>query len=69
VFDGSGAERRKESSAPESRDATFTYYKGNITAARYYLNNILPGASNAAALIKSEENTVLTCPEESLVIS
>lgn len=50
-------------------DADFTYYKGKIAIARYYLNNILSGASTTAALIKSEEDTVLTCPEESLVVS
>ena len=50
-------------------DADFTYYKGKIAAARYYLNNLLPGASTTAALIKSEEDSVLTCPEEALVVS
>ncbi len=50
-------------------DADYNYYQGKIASARYYLNNILPGAANTAALIKSEEDSVLTCPEESLIVS
>jgi hypothetical protein len=50
-------------------DADYNYYHGKIASARYYLNNILPGTSTAAALIKSEEDSVLTCPEEALVVS
>jgi hypothetical protein len=50
-------------------DADYHYYSGKIASARYYLNNILPGTSAIAALIKTEEDSVLTCPEESLVVS
>jgi alkylation response protein AidB-like acyl-CoA dehydrogenase len=45
------------------------YYEGKIASARYYLNNILPQAFLTAELIKSEEDIVLTCPEESLLIT
>ncbi len=45
------------------------YYEGKIASARYYLNNILPQAFLATELIKSEEDIVLTCPEESLLIN
>lgn len=44
------------------------FYEGKIASARYYLNNILPQAFLTTELIKSEENIVLTCPEESLVV-
>ena len=50
-------------------EADFNFYKGKIAAARYYVNNILPNAVLAAQLIKSEEDSVLTCPEEALVVS
>ena len=50
-----------------TRDAI--YYEGKIASARYYLNNILPQAFLTAELIKSEEDIVLTCPEESLLIT
>ncbi|HUN56297.1 MAG TPA: acyl-CoA dehydrogenase [Smithella sp.] len=50
-------------------DADYHYYQGKIAAARYYLNNILPGAVGIAALIKSEEDSALTCPEEALTVS
>jgi hypothetical protein len=45
------------------------YYEGKIASARYYLNNILPQAFLNTELIKSEEDVVLTCPEESLLIT
>ena len=45
------------------------FYEGKIASARYYLNNILPQAFLTTALIKSEEDIVLTCPEESLVVN
>jgi 3-(methylthio)propanoyl-CoA dehydrogenase len=50
-------------------DADFNFYQGKIAAARYYLTNILPQAVTTVQLIKSEEGSVLTCPEESLVIN
>ncbi len=36
-------------------DADYNFYSGKIASARYYFNNILPGTSAIAALIKSEE--------------
>jgi hypothetical protein len=45
------------------------FYEGKIASARYYLNNILPQAFLTTELIKSEEDIVLTCPEESLVVN
>jgi len=50
-------------------DGDYSYYQGKIASARYYANNILPNVPMLAALIKSEEDTVLTCPEEALVVS
>ena len=50
-------------------DGDYVYYQGKIASARYYANNILPNVPMLAALIKSEEDTVLTCPEEALVVS
>jgi hypothetical protein len=50
-------------------DGDYTYYQGKMASARYYANNILPNVSLLAELIKSEEDTVLTCPEEALVVS
>ena len=45
------------------------FYEGKIASARYYLNNILPQAFLTTELIKSEEDIVLTCAEESLVVN
>jgi len=45
------------------------YYEGKIASARYYLNNILPQVVLTTELIKSEEDIVITCPEESLLIN
>ncbi len=50
-------------------EGDYTFYAGKIAAARYYANNILPNVSMLAALIRSEEDSVLTCPEEALVVS
>jgi alkylation response protein AidB-like acyl-CoA dehydrogenase len=50
-------------------EGDYTFYQGKIASARYYANNILPTVSMLAALIKSEEDSVLTCPEEALVVS
>lgn len=47
-------------------DADFYFYKGKIAAARYFANNILPSVVLTAEIIASEEDIVLTCPEESL---
>jgi len=46
-----------------------TFYQGKMASARYYANNILPNVSLLASLIKSEEDSVLTCPEEALVVN
>jgi hypothetical protein len=50
-------------------EGDYTFYQGKIASARYYANNILPTVSMLAALIKSEEDSVLMCPEEALVVS
>lgn len=50
----------------DAYDAVF--YQGKIASARYYINNVLPNAFLTTELIKSEDDTVLTCPEEALVI-
>jgi len=49
-------------------EGDYTFYQGKIASARYYANNILPNVPMLASLIKSEEDTVLTCPEEALVV-
>ena len=59
----------KKSQDLKPGDGDYTFYAGKIASARYYANNILPGAPMLAALIRSEEDTVLTCPEEALVVS
>lgn len=59
--------KKKLSDIPaDSVDATF--YNGKIASAKYYLNNILPNAFLAAEMIRNEDNTVMTCPEEALVV-
>ena len=50
-------------------DADFVFYSGKVASARYYANNILPNALLLADQIESEEDSVLTCPEEALVVS
>jgi hypothetical protein len=50
-------------------EGDFTFYAGKVASARYYANNILPNAVMLAEVIRSEENSVLTCPEEALVVS
>jgi hypothetical protein len=44
------------------------FYEGKIASARYYARGILPQAFTLAELIREEDDTVLTCPEESLVV-
>lgn len=61
------AARKKEGLKPGEGD--YAFYAGKVASARYYANNILPNVSMLANLIKSEEDSVLTCPEESLVVS
>ncbi len=51
---------------PDSVEATF--YTGKMASARYYVNNVLPQAFLATELIKSENDIVITCPEEALVV-
>jgi hypothetical protein len=46
-----------------------TFYKGKIACARYYVNNILPNAFLATEVIKNEDDTAMTCPEEALIVS
>ena len=44
------------------------FYEGKISAARYYANNILPQSCMTTELIKSEDDSVLTVPEEGLLV-
>ncbi|HOJ52546.1 MAG TPA: acyl-CoA dehydrogenase [Syntrophales bacterium] len=44
------------------------FYQGKIATARYYANNILPQAFLATEMIRLEDDTVITCPEESLIL-
>lgn len=44
------------------------FYEGKISAARYYINNILPQVFMNTELIKSEDDSVLTVPEEGLLV-
>ncbi|MBN1380636.1 MAG: acyl-CoA dehydrogenase [Deltaproteobacteria bacterium] len=44
------------------------FYEGKIAGARYYVNNVLPNVYLTTEMIKEEDETVLTCPEESLVV-
>jgi len=46
-----------------------TFYKGKIACARYYANNILPNVFLATELIKNEDDTIMACPEEALIVS
>ncbi|HQK99759.1 MAG TPA: acyl-CoA dehydrogenase [Smithellaceae bacterium] len=59
----------KKSATLKPGEGDYLFYAGKIASARYYANNILPNASMLASLIKSEEDSVLTCPEEALVVS
>jgi len=61
------AAKKSENLKPGEGD--YTFYAGKMASAKYYVNNILPHAVTLTALIKSEEDTVLTCPEEALVVS
>ena len=58
---------KKNMAGANSFEANF--YKGKIDAARYYANNILPQVFLNTELIKSEDDSVLTVPEEALVVS
>ena len=58
----------KKSANLKPGEGDYTFYQGKIASARYYANNILPNVSMLASLIKSEEDSVLTCPEEALVV-
>ena len=57
---------QKKLAAADATDAV--YYRGKISAARYYINNILPNVFLTAELIRSADDAVLTCPEEALVV-
>ena len=59
----------KKSQDLKPHEGEYAFYAGKIASARYYANNILPAAPMLASLIKSEEDTVLTCPEEALVVN
>ena len=60
------AKNKLTSITSDSVEATF--YTGKIACARYYLNNILPHAFLTTEMIKNEDDTVITCPEEALVV-
>jgi alkylation response protein AidB-like acyl-CoA dehydrogenase len=59
----------KKLSSQKKGTSEAIFYEGKIASTRYYLNNILPNAFLTTELIKSEEDIVLTCPEESLVVN
>ncbi len=42
------------------------FYKGKVSSAEYYVNQILPGVFYLTDLIKNAQDTVLRCPEEAL---
>jgi alkylation response protein AidB-like acyl-CoA dehydrogenase len=44
------------------------FYTGKLASARYYVNHILPQVFWTTEIILSEEDTVLTCPEEALLV-
>jgi len=44
------------------------FYQGKIATARYYANNILPQAFLATEMIRNEDDTVNSCPEEALTL-
>ena len=60
------AKAKLDDISADAVDAAF--YKGKIAGARYYINNILPNAFLATEVIKNEDDTVMTCPEEALII-
>jgi hypothetical protein len=61
------AKKKLDDISTDAVDATF--YKGKIACAKYYINNVLPNAFLATEVIKNEDDTVMTCPEEALVVS
>jgi len=46
-----------------------TFYQGKIASARYYINNVLPGAFALTDLVTAADTSVIDCPEEALVIT
>jgi hypothetical protein len=44
------------------------FYEGKIAGARYFVNNVLPNVYLTTEMIREEDDTVLTCPEESLIV-
>ncbi|MCX7983137.1 MAG: acyl-CoA dehydrogenase [Syntrophales bacterium] len=44
------------------------YYEGKVATARYYANNILPQAFLTTEMIRNEDDTVISCPEEALIV-
>jgi len=61
------AAKKVEGLKPGAGD--YTFYQGKIASERYYANNILPNVPMLPTLINSEEDTVLTCTEEALVVA
>lgn len=57
--------RRKLATA-DTADTLF--YKGKIASARYYVNSVLPNVFLATELIRNADDTVLSCPDEALVL-
>jgi alkylation response protein AidB-like acyl-CoA dehydrogenase len=60
------AKKALDDMSPDAVDTTF--YKGKIACARYYVNTVLPNAFLAAEVIKNEDDTVMTCPQEALIV-
>ena len=58
----------KKAAALKPGEGDYSFYQGKIASARYYANNILPNVPMLAELIKSEEDSVLACPEEALIV-
>jgi alkylation response protein AidB-like acyl-CoA dehydrogenase len=45
------------------------FYKGKVSSAKYYCNNILPNVFTLTEIIKNSDVTVQECPEEALIIN
>ena len=61
------ARRKLDDISADAVDAVF--YKGKISCARYYVNTVLPNAFLATEVIKNEDDTIMACPEEALIVS
>jgi len=59
------AKNKLAQTAPNHPD--FSFYKGKISSAKFFTNNILPNVYLQTALIKVADRTALECPEESFL--